>query len=74
MTNLSGWVKYPPTAHEQVNVTEDGIIIAPTRLGIQFSYTVPPEPFDSIGMDNIFVGKPGHVYGLDPSCDKFRRR
>jgi hypothetical protein len=51
-TNLSGWIKYPPTAPEPVEVTNDGTVVAPSRLGVQFSYTVPPESTNAVGMDN----------------------
>jgi hypothetical protein len=41
-TNVLGWIKYPPAAPEPVDVADDGMVVAPSRLGVQFSYTVPP--------------------------------
>ena len=51
-TNISGWIKYPPDAPEPIDVTDDGMVVAPSRLGVQFSYTVPPESTNAVGMDN----------------------
>ena len=51
-TNVSGWIKYPPIAPELIDVTDDGMVVAPSRLGVQFLYTVPPESTNAVGMDN----------------------
>jgi hypothetical protein len=51
-TNITGWTKYPPDAPEQVIVTDDGMVVSPTRMGVQFVYSVPPLSIDAVGMDH----------------------
>jgi hypothetical protein len=48
-TNLSGWIKYPPDAPEPIDVMDDGTVVAPSRLGVQFSYIVPPDSTNRYG-------------------------